>query len=296
MPPTLISRLSFLLPIFSALFAVVIISTCVALAKQHGHVPPFIRYPPISLAGIEPPEYALFASGFACISALLWACEALFWASFSPRLPPPSPALAALGLHPARWAARLGFLGLAVTGVVPLQGWGELATLAHVTGSLAFFAASLHHGYTFCVALSSAALAGHPLHSARRPWLWRAKAAMLANGFCSFLPAQLLHPGGSPVAPHAGGPEAAELDRGGFAQWWMVGSLVAYYSLFSVDLYLLAREGGGLAEAGGEAAQLRERVRRLKELLARSEERLAAVGGEARVGGEPAAETRNKQA
>jgi hypothetical protein len=242
----MLQRLSPLLPLLSAAFAVLVIGRCVELAKLHAHVPPHVRFPPISLAGIEAPEYFTFAPGFVCIALLLAANERLFWAFFERHLAAPAAwGRQELALQQTRHVVRLGFLGLAVTGVVPLQGWGELATSAHLLGAMAFFMCSLRHGHVLITSLSSEALSYHPMHAERRPWLWRAKVAMLSNGFLSFLPAQLLHPGGTPQRPHLGGAEAAEIDRQGFSQWWLVGSLIGYYTLFAIDMHVL----GGLAPA-----------------------------------------------
>ena len=247
-------------PLFAAALSVAVILASVATAKAHGHIPASIRTPPISLAGIHAPEYWLFAPGFALMAGALAACEAVFHSRFAAHLPPPPPRGApaqpeVARLHSARALARLGFAGLAVVGVVPLQGWGGGATLLHVLGSAAFFAASLNHGHAVTSALASAALAAHPLHRARAPGLWWAKAALLCNGLLSALPAQLLHPGGTPASPHPGGAEAAELDAGGFAQWWLVGSLIGYYTLFAGDLAVLAGAGGegGEGREGGKA-------------------------------------------
>ena len=235
------SAFAVLLPPLSAAFAFAVISTCVSTAKALGHVPPGVAYPPISLAGIYAPEYYLFAPGFCAIALLLFVNENNFSRAFA-AAPPAAPAaaeqLAALAL--ARSVARAGFAGLAVTGVVPLQGWGEGASAAHGLGSLAFFASSLFHGYSTLNALAAEGLRGHPLHKARAPLLWHAKAAALLSCFCAFLPAQLLHPGGEDVFK-MGGAEAVELDRGGFAQWWLVASLVLYFTLFAGDIYVLKR-------------------------------------------------------
>jgi hypothetical protein len=157
-------------------------------------------------------------------------------------------------LQSARGLARVGFAGLAAVGIVPLQGWGGAATLLHVLGSLAFFAFSLHHGHAVTSALASDALARHPLHRARAPGLWWGKVALLCNGLLSALPAQLLHPGGTPTSPHPGGAEAAELDAGGFSQWWLVGSLIGYYTLFAGDLAVLAAARGGCGGGSGSGA------------------------------------------
>ena len=119
------SAFAVLLPPLSAAFAFAVISTCVSTAKALGHVPPGVAYPPISLAGIYAPEYYLFAPGFCAIALLLFVNENNFSRAFA-AAPPAAPAaaeqLAALAL--ARSVARAGFAGLAVTGVVPLQGWG----------------------------------------------------------------------------------------------------------------------------------------------------------------------------
>jgi hypothetical protein len=239
-------------PLASAAFSITIILCSVDLAKRSGHIHPSIRTPPISLAGIHAPEYYLFAPGFAAMALLLGLCEELWWRAFSARLPSEGPERAALGLEGMRAQVRLGFFGLALVGVVPLQGWGGAGTLVHVGGSMAFFCCSLQHGYALCAALAAQCMAAHPLHSARAPWLWRAKAALLCNGFLSFVPAQLLHPGGTPQRPHAGGEEASELDRGGFGQWWLVGSLIGYFTLFSVDMWVMGGEGRGEGKEGRE--------------------------------------------
>ena len=237
-------------PLFAASFSVAVILSSVALAKAHGHIPAAIRTPPISLAGIHAPEYYLFAPGFTLMALALAQCEAVFFTAFAAHLPLRGADAEVARLQSARGLARLGFAGLAAVGLVPLQGWGGAATLLHVLGSLAFFAFSLHHGHAMTSALASDALARHPLHRSRAPGLWWGKVALLCNGLLSALPAQLLHPGGTPTSPHPGGAEAAELDAGGFSQWWLVGSLIGYYTLFAGDLAVLAAAAAAAAAAG----------------------------------------------
>jgi hypothetical protein len=236
---------TWVLPLLSAAYSIYVIHFLVEEAKRNGHISPFIRTPPISLAGIHAPEYYYFSAAFLSMAALLFHCEQEFWWRFSLHLPRSSPEVQALGLDSARSLVQLGFAGLGLTGPIPLQGWGVAGTLAHCAVSIAFFALSLNHGFVMVRALSADCLLQHPLHRRNAPWLWWAKAAALASSMASFLPAQLLHPGGTPQNPHAGGEEAADLDRGGFAQWWVVGSLVVYFALFSADMLALdrAREG-----------------------------------------------------
>jgi hypothetical protein len=146
-PASNVPQLAWLFPIASAIFAVAVIYYCIEMAKAAGHINPAVRTPPISLAGIHNPEYPYFALGFVAISFAIGVCEVLFWRAASPLLPPPSPALDELGLPWARTMLRLGLLGLSVCGVVPLQGYGGVATLVHVGGSMVFFMCSIQHGF-----------------------------------------------------------------------------------------------------------------------------------------------------
>lgn len=264
-----------LLPPVAAVFSVSVIATCISLAKEHGHIPLYIRYPPISFAGIYSPEYYVFSAGFVGIALFLAIIEACFWSKFSAHMPPlplaevaaaaapdaapadgastPESERAALGLPFARLIARLGFFALAVTGVVPLQGWGGTATAVHQFASLIFFAGALYYGHTFSQALRSPCLADHPLHISRAPLLWGLKAFILLNAFLAFVPAQLLHPGGTPQNPHPGGAEAASIDTAGFGQWWTVGSIGGYFLFKAGDFFVLRHRPQQLVQPAGGA-------------------------------------------
>lgn len=244
--PAALHSLSFLLPLLAAGFSVAVLMYCVQLSKMHGHIPTTIRTPPLSLAGIHAPEYFYFSSGFVAMSVLLVACEHLFFSALAPYLPLLSAEEEAeLGLTSSRGTVRLGFLGLALTGVLPLQGWGSACSLAHVLASLAFFMCSIQYGFKMSHALCSPKLDALPVHYRNAPLLWYVKCGFLANCFLSFIPAQVLHPGGTPLKPHLGGQEAAEIDAGGFSQWWMVGSLILYFTCYSADIFILERSKKG---------------------------------------------------
>ena len=240
------------LPPLSARLAVPVIAHCIALAREHGHLPAAARYPPISLAGIHAPEYARFAAGFAVLAALLAFCEELRARALAPLL---ARALARAGavdavagpLAAARWAARAACLGLLLTGLVPLQlppgdPRGELATAVHSLASAAFFLGSQWHAVSTLRALAAPAARPLPVSLAAAPALFALRAAAALSSVLSFVPAQLLHPGGTRASPHPGGPELAQLDTAGFAQWWAVGSLLAYYGLFGADFVLLSTD------------------------------------------------------
>ena len=248
------------LPPLGAALAVAVIAHSVELARASGHLPRSVRFPPISLAGIYLPEYAHFAAGFAALALILAACEELRARALAPHL------LRAAGLTAeargqlagARYAARAACLGLLLTGVVPLQlppghPRGGLATATHALAALAFFTGSQVHALQTLRALASRGARTLPASLADAPALFALKAVAALSSVLSFLPAQYLHPGGSPTSPHPGGAEAAELDAAGFTQWWTVASLLSYYALMGADFVLLSRlpEGGG---EGGEGA------------------------------------------
>lgn len=264
------------LPPLSLLLSLFLLSTSVHLSRASSLFPPPLTYPPLSLAGIYSPSlphcYLYFAFAFTTIALSLAYIEGLHWALLSHthhvlKLKDTTAATAAATtpspLHTAHTHVRYGFLGLALVGILPLQGWGELATTAHVLSSLLFFAASLSHGYTFLATLASPEYTPSPLSLHHSPSLWYTKAACLASGFLSFLPAQLLHPGGTPLHPHPGGAELADIDAAGFGQWWFVASLMLYYTSFAWDFAILA--SGDVAPAapppeggGGEVGKKEE--------------------------------------
>jgi hypothetical protein len=223
-------RFAWVLPIASAVFSVSVISFCVALAKASGHIPVKMLTPPISLAGIHAPEYMYFAVGFVIMAIAITACEELFWRAAVPWMPPLNSAkVMALGLPTARVVLRLALFGLALVGVVPLQGWGSLATVVHLGGSMAFFMGSLHHGFAITQAFASPCLKAHPLSATSSPMLWWAKNVALYSGLLSFFPSEILK--------YFAQVRDDELE--GFAQWWMVGSLICYFTLFAADLRIL---------------------------------------------------------
>ena len=159
----------------------------------------------------------------------------------------------------ARWAARAACVGLLLTGVVPLQlppghALGDASTAVHSLGSLAYFVGSQWHAVSTLRALAAPGAAqALPLSLRAAPGLFAAKALAAASSVLSFLPAQLLHPGGTPLSPHPGGAEAAQLDSAGFSQWWVVGSLLAYWALSGVDFVLLSAPAAEDADEEDEA-------------------------------------------
>jgi hypothetical protein len=227
-----------LLPPAVACLAFFTLSESVRLARAHGHLPPGITTPPLSLAGIHAPEYYVFAGGLLSVVLLLALMESL-----RARVAAPWLALAAArggAAAEALTATARGYFwfacaGLAAVGVVPLQGWGAAASLLHVGGSGVFFAFTLAHGRAVLSALSEPELGYLPTSRARAPALWWAQAAVLGSGFLSFIPAQLLHPGERGVD----GGEALDINRGGVSQWWLVASLVAYLTLWGAGEFLL---------------------------------------------------------
>ncbi len=232
-----------LLPPAVAYLAFVALSESVRLARANGHVPAEISTPPLSLAGIHAPEYFYFAGGLFSVAALLQLMDALHARVAAPWLalaPPGGEAAAALA-STARWYLAAACAGLAVVGVVPLQGWGAAASLLHVSGSGVFFAFTLAHGRAALAALAAPELAFLPTSRANAPLLWWAQAVVLGSGFLSSIPAQLLHPGERGVD----GGEALEVNRGGVAQWWLVASLVAYLTLWGAGQFWLLGGGAG---------------------------------------------------
>jgi hypothetical protein len=239
-----------LLPPLVACLAYYSLSESVRLAHLHGHVPPEISTPPLSLAGISAPEYYVFAGGLASVSVLLKLMEWLHARIAAPWLalaPPGCESVA--GLVTSRFYFTLACAGLAVVGIVPLQGWGAGASLLHVSGSAVFFSFTLAHGRALLSALSTDELAYLPTSQARAPLLWWAKAAVMGSGFLSFIPAQLMHPGEKGVD----GGETLDINRGGVSQYWLVASLVVYLTLWGAgDLWLLSSEAPP-ASPGGDA-------------------------------------------
>jgi len=262
------------LPPVAAGLAVPLIAHCIALARAHGHIPDALRFPPISLAGIHAPEYARFAAGFAALAALLALCEELraralarplaralalaralrapaAGAGANANADANADADACAGpLAAARWAARAACLGLLLTGVVPLQlpagdPRGEAATAVHGLASAAFFVGSQWHAVATLRALAAPAARALPVSLAAAPALFALRAAAALSSVLGFVPAQLLHPGGTRTSPHPGGPELAQLDAAGFAQWWAVGSLLFYWAIYGLDFVLLASEPSG---------------------------------------------------
>jgi hypothetical protein len=232
-----VQLLAFLPPVVAVL-AFYTLREAVRLAHQHGHVPAEIATPPLSLAGIHAPEYYVFAGGLFAVALLLQCMEALHARVASPWLalasPPDGEAAESLS-STARWYFTAACCGLAVVGVVPLQGWGAVASLFHVGGSGVFFACTLAHGRAELSALASPELGYLPTSRANAPLLWWAQALVLGSGFLSFIPAQLLHPGEKGVD----GGEALDINRGGVSQWWLVGSLVVYLTLWGSTGFLL---------------------------------------------------------
>ena len=229
-----------LLPLLGAAVASASLATAVHLAVSAGHVPPGVTTPPLSLAGIQAPEYWLFASGLVSTAALLVVIEELHASALAPSLRAAAAAgadgaAAVAELEGMRFRARAAFVGLAILGAVPLEGWGGACSTAHSLASLAFFAGSLSHGFGVLPLLARPALARCALSRARAPVLWGAKAAALASALLAFLPAQWMHPQNAGARS-----DAHDLNVAGATQWWTVGSLLVYFTLFAADFVLLA--------------------------------------------------------
>jgi hypothetical protein len=153
--------------------------------------------------------------------------------------------------------------GLLLQGVVPLQGAGATASLLHVAGANVFFACSLVHAYQMRAMLAETR-PPPPLATARRRFRlgWLVKAACAASALVPFLPAALLHPGERRLDATGAVPLAEELavERAGFSQWWMVCSLIAYYTSYALDLAQLAREAPDGAEVGRAFAETADKA------------------------------------
>ena len=277
-------------PLLAALAAWALIYSLLHLARQPtgsapAPVPSWLEYPPISLASLRAPERWLYALGFTALALALLGIEAAHWREISSALRAvlasaqqgdSDDAQAATGVPPldsksniikaarachselssARWAARAAFAGLAVQGLVPLENGplGSAGTLLHVAGANVFFMASLRHAWLILSALSAPAAAHLPLSRARAPLGWWAKAVAAAAAALPFIPATLLHPGRGIVDSTGSTPLADELamERAGFTQHFMVGALVAYYALCSVDFFVLSQSALVDADDDGE--------------------------------------------
>lgn len=296
-------------PVLAAMAAVPVLYTCVSMAKSYGHIPEWLDTPPISLAGIHEPEATVYRTGFPLITAALFFLEIpviiLIRAGLqSATIPETATAatadastitaddradLAAAAadnaaaiqdretalstLERASMVARIAFAGLALQGIIPLQGMGDLAGLVHVMGANVFFLLSIYHGacVLWCTATLTADAAGPtslPVSRSADTVGWWFRGFVLVAAFFPTLPAMLLHPGTGPVdtaavmadsvhvqeAMASGGDVAAaqqqainqanhmrNMESAGFAQWWMVGAIVFYYALYSRDLWMMGR-------------------------------------------------------
>lgn len=234
-------RAAHLLPPLAAVLATVSLSASVLLARAHGHIPAGVTTPPLSLAGIESPEYYFFSCGLATTSAALLAIEGLHTRALAPSLAAaataggPGAASAVASLRGASFYARSAFYALALIGILPLQGWGAVSTIVHLLSSTVFFFGSLTHGFTVLSALANPALAGCAVSLARAPGVWLLKAFALACALLSFGPAQLLHPGGAAIVDQ----EAHDLNVGGASQWVLVGGILFYYVCVTFDFLIL---------------------------------------------------------
>ena len=239
------------LPIVALFISSTSLVFTVHVSRSEKLFPPEIRYPPLSLAGIYEKNivhcYLIFAVVFVMISLQLLFIENLHWLllSHTSALRPVGAREGRAILQTAHNYVRVGFLGLALTGLIPLQGWGGGATTVHSLSSLLFFFGSLAHGWMSLSAWAHPSTAAHPLSRKNSPFLWWCKGFLLFSGFLSFIPAQVLHPGGTPLHPHPLGPELADVERAGFGQWWFVGSLMLYYASMGFDFWVLrgAKEG-----------------------------------------------------
>jgi hypothetical protein len=173
----------------------------------------------------------------------------------------------------AAWTARIAFLCLAVQGVIPLKGWGDTAGGIHVMAANVFFLASVYHGSCVMWVLSStvasrAAEQGDlPTAKSVDPVGWYLRVAVLVAAFFPTYPAMILHPG-TRVRDHADilresvdvqaamasgdaqlqrqARQAAlneadylrNVENAGFSQWWLVGSIIVFYALYTRDLWL----------------------------------------------------------
>lgn len=144
----------------------------------------------------------------------------------------------------AQFIARIGFACLALQGIVPLQGWGETASLIHVMGANIFFCTSLYHAYKMLTFFASTKAIDLPLSRKRTPFIWLLKTICVVLALIPSLPAMILHPGSTVVDTTGAMPldEELKLENAGFSQWWMVSSIVMYYVCFAFDFSWLAHE------------------------------------------------------
>ena len=229
------------LPPLAAVLAVVSLAASVLLARAHGHIPPGVTTPPLSHAGIESPEYYFFSCGLSSTAAALLAIEGLHERALAPSLATvaaagsPGAASAVASLRGASFYARSAFYALALIGILPLQGWGEVSTIIHLLSSAVFFFGSLTHGFTVLSALANPALSSCAISLNRAPVVWLLKAIALACAMLSFGPAQLLHPGGAALVDK----ETHEVNVGGASQWILVGGILFYYVCVTFDFLIL---------------------------------------------------------
>jgi hypothetical protein len=266
-------------PVFAASVAIALIYGCITVAKEHGHIPQWLDTPPISLAGIHEPEVYAYKIGFPIITLLFLLLELPFTTMVraslesAPELieqaegenePKPDRKAVLDVLDRASLVARVAFVCLGVQGVVPLQGWGDVAGLVHVMGANVFFMTSIYHGacVLWCLGtdIATSVKGSLPIAYAVDSAGWYLRCLILAAAFFPTLPAMLLHPGTQAVDPDAlrsqiladaisdedAMAKALEqanyemrMETAGFSQWWMVGMIIAYYTLYARDLYMM---------------------------------------------------------
>ena len=143
------------LPAAAASVALGVIGTCRHLAFENGHLPAGANTPPISLFGIQNPEYRIYSAGMTVVAGLFVAMARPMHRYLTAR--------AAADLQDdvsAIYSSGLAaFAGLAGHAVLPLQGnivaliQGERGaiewtTTIHQSAAGVFFAASMYHGWT----------------------------------------------------------------------------------------------------------------------------------------------------
>ena len=141
------------LPPAAATIALGVIGTCRAMALQHGHLPRGARTPPISLFGIQNPEYRVYSVGMTVVAGLFVAMSRPMFRYLNAAAPELEQEIA-----PIYYSGLVAFAGLATHGVVPLQedivamiqgqpGTIQWATTVHQAAAGVFFSASLYHGW-----------------------------------------------------------------------------------------------------------------------------------------------------
>lgn len=231
-------------PCAAASVALGVIGNCYSLAKQHGHLPRGSSTPPISLFGVNNPEYQIYACGMTVVAGLFvamarplnaWMCHAV----------PPS---LQKDVAPIYHSGLGAFAGLAVHAVVPLQsdivqiieGQRDLemiwTTQVHQMAAGVFFTASLYHGWNMLQLQCDARAAALPLSWERSHLSVVFKGGGLLAGILPLFGSMVYHPAAQ------GHNAASSLDMAGLLQYGVVGGIILMYLSYSYDFYLLEKD------------------------------------------------------